>query len=103
MIRSLVIILLAAALGWGCGGSPGTDTARSRDSTVTAEPGASSGVARQSASDSGVQADTLPTTVAPFVRPLADAWTGDLDSMISRRVIRVLITPTRTQYWIDRG
>ena len=41
--------------------------------------------------------------LAPFVGPLAEAWTGDLDSMIARRIIRVLITPTRTQYWIDRG
>ena len=107
MIRNLLGLLLAAALGWGCRGSSGTETGRStvsRDSTPAAEPGAPSGLAgRQSASDSGARTDTLPTTVAPFVRPLADTWTGDLDSMIARRVIRVLITPTRTQYWIDRG
>ena len=107
MIRNLLGRLLAAALASGCGGSPGTDTGRSTvsgDSTSPAEPGAPPGVAgNQSASDSDARADTLPTTVAPFVRPLADAWTGDLDSMIARRVIRVLIPPTRTQYWIDRG
>ena len=38
-----------------------------------------------------------------FVRPLAERWTGDLDSMVGRRHIRVLVTPTRTQYWVDRG
>src|SRR5262249_32566685 len=53
--------------------------------------------------DSSARARALPAEVAPFVRPLANARTGDLDSMIARRDIRVLITPTRTQYWIDRG
>jgi membrane-bound lytic murein transglycosylase MltF len=105
--RNLLGGLFAAAVAWGCGGSPGTDTGRSTisgDSTQSAQPAASSDVAgSQSASDSGAPADTLLTKVAPFVRPLADAWTGDLDSMIARRVIRVLIPPTRTQYWIDRG
>ena len=106
MIRSLLGLLLAAALGWGCRGSSGTDTGRStqsRDSARATDPGAPSGITdRQPGSDSGAR-DALPTAVAPFVGPLADAWTGDLDSMIARRVIRVLITPTRTQYWIDRG
>ena len=106
MIRSLVGLLLAAALGWGCRGSSGTDTGRSTqsgDSTPATDPGAPSGIAdRQPGSDSGAR-DTLPTPVAPFIGPLATAWTGDLDSMITRRVIRVLIAPTRTQYWIDRG
>jgi membrane-bound lytic murein transglycosylase MltF len=37
------------------------------------------------------------------VKPLVEHWTGDLDGMIERRTIRVLVTPTRTQYWVDRG
>ena len=27
-------------------------------------------------------------------------WTGDLDGMIQRRVIRVLVAPSRTSYWL---
>jgi len=92
MIRSLLGALLAIALVSGCRGQEaGTETGRSttsRDSTSPAEPS---------------QAEAMPSEVAPFVRPLTDAWTGDLDSLIARRVIRVLITPTRTQYWIDGG
>src|SRR5215475_6440091 len=30
-------------------------------------------------------------------------WKGDLDGMVERRVIRALVVPTRTQYWIERG
>ena len=70
---------------------------------VVRRPRAPAAVADTPTSDSSTRANAVPTEVAPFVRPLANAWTGDLDSMIARRVIRVLITPTRTQYWIDRG
>src|SRR5262249_59183480 len=30
-------------------------------------------------------------------------WTGDLDGMIKRRVIRVLVPYNRTHYFIDKG
>jgi len=30
-------------------------------------------------------------------------WTGDLDGMIKRRMIRVLVPPSKTHYFIDRG
>ena len=30
-------------------------------------------------------------------------WTGDLDGMLERRMIRVLTTYSKTQYFIDRG
>jgi len=30
-------------------------------------------------------------------------WTGDLDGMLERRTIRVLVVPTRTQYWVERA
>src|SRR5262249_22206965 len=28
-------------------------------------------------------------------------WTGDLDGMVKRRVIRVLVAPSRTSYWLN--
>jgi membrane-bound lytic murein transglycosylase MltF len=30
-------------------------------------------------------------------------WTGDLDGMIKRRIIRVLVTYSKTNYFVDRG
>src|SRR5262245_2126684 len=35
--------------------------------------------------------------------PITQPWTGDLDGMVERRMIRVLTTYSRTQYFIDRG
>jgi membrane-bound lytic murein transglycosylase MltF len=36
-------------------------------------------------------------------RPLAAPWEGDLGGMVERRIVRVLVVPTRTQYWIHDG
>lgn len=38
-----------------------------------------------------------------LIAPLKNEFTGDLGDMIKRRVIRVLVVPTRTQYWIEDG
>ena len=83
--------LLAVLALTECGGDPAREVAE-----APARPPAPA-VAEEAAPP----ADTAKTS--HFVRPLAEAWTGDLEGMVDRRVIRVLITPTRTQYWIDRG
>src|SRR5262245_43346089 len=62
------------------------------------------------------QAQTLPTspTQAPATAPAAKSgmgldninarpWTGDLDGMIKRRVIRVLVPYSKTFYFVDRA
>src|SRR4029453_17038661 len=35
--------------------------------------------------------------------PHHQPWTGDLSGMVERRMIRVLTTFSKTQYFIDRG
>ena len=47
----------------------------------------------------GAEAQRAAATSASAVKP----WTGDLDGMIKRRVIRVATTYNRTHYFIDRG
>ena len=54
--------------------------------------------------------DSLPPTVSPFdrlpetVRTVLDKpFTGDLDEMIKRRLIRVAVTYNRTHYFVDKG
>ena len=57
--------------------------------------------------------DSPPPSTAPqpelselgtaLFAPLNDEFTGDLEQMIERRVIRVVVVPTRTQYWIHDG
>jgi membrane-bound lytic murein transglycosylase MltF len=36
-------------------------------------------------------------------RKLFQPFTGDLDAIVERRVIRALVPPSRSQYWIDGG
>ena len=49
------------------------------------------------------QAPPATPAAAPLVPALSKPWTGDLDGMITRRVIRVATTYNRTNYFIDRG
>jgi membrane-bound lytic murein transglycosylase MltF len=37
------------------------------------------------------------------LKQITQPWTGDLDGMIERRVIRVLATYSKTNYFVDRG
>lgn len=41
--------------------------------------------------------DGQELTAATALKP----WTGDLDGMIERRVIRALVSPSRTSYWLN--
>jgi membrane-bound lytic murein transglycosylase MltF len=34
---------------------------------------------------------------------LTKPWTGDLDGMVERRVVRMLVVPSRTFYFVDKG
>ncbi|MFL5531876.1 MAG: transporter substrate-binding domain-containing protein, partial [Gemmatimonadales bacterium] len=84
----LSILALSAALG--CGGErpsrpPAADT---RPQPVSPAP-------RQ---------DSLSSpTVSEVGRLVSERWTFDLDSMVKRRVIRVLVPASRTLYFEDRG
>ncbi len=81
----------------------------------TPEPGqpadASAGAAPEAAPSRSADADApLPPETSPFdalpaaSRPLLDQpYTGDLDGMISRRLIRAGVVVNRTQYFIDKG
>lgn len=39
----------------------------------------------------------------PLVELAREPWTGDLSGMIERRMVRVLVVPSRTQYWLELG
>ena len=54
--------------------------------------------------DSALPPDTLETHLSPAVRAaLLKAWTGDLDAMARRRIVRVGTTFNRTFYFVDKG
>jgi len=47
-----------------------------------------------------------PSKKSGFALPpvvTAQPWTGDLDGMIKRRVIRILVPYSRTYYFVDRA
>jgi membrane-bound lytic murein transglycosylase MltF len=87
---ALVVLVLAA--GPGCRG--GNDEAKAG---VAAIPPAT---ADESFAEAPSPYDALP----PAVREAMDkSFTGDLDGMIERRVIRAGVTFNRTHYFIDKG
>jgi membrane-bound lytic murein transglycosylase MltF len=50
-----------------------------------------------------VNAEDLPASKKSLLNqaPALNPWTGDLDGMIKRRVIRALVAPSRTAYWVN--
>jgi membrane-bound lytic murein transglycosylase MltF len=85
--RALLSLTVAIALS-ACTSGP----AAPPQSEATASGRASTGPADDA------PADDTPETVAAL-----RTWTGDLDGMIERRVIRVLTTYSKTTFFIDRG
>ena len=68
-------------------------------STASATPGSAPGASAQAP-------ETPEDGAAPSDAVIADAltpWTGDLDGMVARRYIRVLVTLSKTNYYLDRG
>ena len=84
---ALSIALLALA---SCGG----DTPPQGSETQTAAEPEESAPAPEQAAD-----ETLSIDVASLNKP----WTGDLDGMIERRLIRVLTVNSKTTYFMDKG
>jgi membrane-bound lytic murein transglycosylase MltF len=84
------LVVLALAGGPGCGG--GNDAAKTG---APATP-----IGDEPFAEAPSPYDALP----PAVRDAMDkSFTGDLDEMIARRVIRAGVTFNRTHYFIDKG
>jgi membrane-bound lytic murein transglycosylase MltF len=86
-IELLFALLTAGVLAAGCGkeSDPAAQSAADQETTVAApEP----------------TVDIPETGIAAIA---LSKWTGDLDGMIERRLIRVLTTYSKTSYFIDQG
>jgi len=97
-----VAVIGAFAVSMACGGGPAP-------SEPIATPGATT---TPSAPTASAQQDDepLPEVGSPYdalpegARGLLDqAFTGDLDEMVKRRIVRAGVTFNRTHYFIDRG
>ena len=49
------------------------------------------------------QPEALPAETPKMIAGLLEPWRGDFDAMVERRVIRVLVTYNKTNFFIDRG
>ena len=92
----LTACLLGYALLAGCGqqGSPEVTSAEGR--------AASAGSVHETALTEEARA-LVNTLDEARIEVLAKPWTGDLDGMLERRVVRVLVVPTQTHYFINNG
>ena len=59
--------------------------------------------ASRNVSANGSSVPDIGNNLAAFTLPVPKPWTGDLDGMRKRRLIRFLVPYSRTFYFIDRG
>ncbi len=105
---SLALALCAVAAIVSCKGGPPSGGATST-SGAAANQSPSGAAVNQSTSDAAAisEADRAAKAEADEVYELPDIrgvkWTGDLEGMIQRRVIRVLTTYSKVNYFVDQG
>ena len=86
--RWLAFFLAASALS-GCGDRDTSDRVSREDSSVFAPY-------REEAAES-------QSGIDPLIDFARKPWTGDLDGMLKRRMVRILVVPSRTHYWLELG
>lgn len=93
--RFLGLLLLLATSSSESGSDADADTETVKTSTAATETTAPTPVPTQTLA-AAANDDGLPEDL-----PLTQPWKGDLDGMIERRVIRVVVTVNMTQYFLD--
>jgi membrane-bound lytic murein transglycosylase MltF len=54
-------------------------------------------------SDPELESEAESEPMPPGLAPIAEPWTGDLDGMVERRMVRVLTVQSPILYFVDRG
>jgi membrane-bound lytic murein transglycosylase MltF len=91
----IVTLILALALS-GCGPSEDTDQTVGETSLTPAVKAVATGSGAHKLLDPQVDETHLLQSLQEV-----PSWTGDFDGMVARRVIRVLLVPNRTNYFLD--
>ena len=93
------------ALGAGCSPSSVDPSAASTGAAAPAATGGESSTVLKESGEAPLPPETSPYDAIPAEsRALLDQeFTGDLDEMVKRRLIRAGVVYNRTQYFIDRG
>jgi membrane-bound lytic murein transglycosylase MltF len=100
-----VALLLLCGNTLACGGGDRGPAPAPAGSETTSTPAQAAAPASAAAPDEPLPAVSSPyDALPPGSRPLLDRpFTGDLDEMVTRRIIRAGVTFNRTHYFIDRG
>ncbi len=99
VIRAPLLAALVLVLGSACGPSATDPTSPDSDPGANQQPAATS---------SGAQPDsylarTATGTALDELELLRESWSGDLDGMIERDVVRALVPMSKTFYFLDGG
>ncbi len=99
----LFCVFLLASIA--CGNAPPSPPASQAaapqaDSASAASPAPAAAQADGAAKEPASDLDTFDNPVAD---KLVGKWTGDLDGMIERKVIRVLTVYSKTTFFVDKG
>jgi membrane-bound lytic murein transglycosylase MltF len=94
-LRLALSALALPLFAWGCQRGPGPAASASPGPAAIAQ----ASPAPEEPLEPAPEATPLPAGLAPIVAP----FKGDLDGMIKRRVIRVLVVQNPILYFVDRG
>ena len=95
----MIVFFLTAA----CTKEPSTSPAKPKTEEAQPSPSAGSPSPAGSPSNSAGSVDTASDLEEAARATITTKWTGDLDGMIKRRLIRVLTVYSKTSYFVDRG
>jgi membrane-bound lytic murein transglycosylase MltF len=103
-VPAAALLVLFCALG--CQGktpAPAGDTSAAADSETAASANADAADADQAPASDGDAGATDEDVAGGSLQALNPPWTGDFDGMVAREVIRVLVVPSRTNYFVEKG
>jgi len=105
---TVLLCVLAIFAAFGCGNESPSNKATSQAATPQASATQSSATQAATApadatedARSQAEVDAEEYGLPPGI--IAKKWTGDFDEMVQRRLIRVLTTYSKTNYFVDKG
>jgi membrane-bound lytic murein transglycosylase MltF len=107
-VTMTVLIVCSTAAGAGCRDAPAPPAAKNGPPPAGAPaplpPPPASAYRPAQADDAPLPPSELNSQLPPIIREqLLKPFTGDLDGMVARRLVRVGVTSNRTFYFVDKG
>jgi membrane-bound lytic murein transglycosylase MltF len=100
-VESLAAVLVLAA-SCGCNSEPAKPQSGQR-AAAPSPPSAAPAAAPAASAQAPETREAAPAPSDAVIAAALAPWMGDLDGMVARRYIRVLVTFSKTNYFLDRG